>query len=365
MDRSPGIKGRRSIEEVAHNRAVQDAAEFHVDVENRVANLERRGGGVAVYEIKVFEDVNDVLVGDGRFWWPIPEDLGEAEIIQVEAGVSTASSGGTVQVQIAHQPGGTGGLSDILSTKISIEAGFKNSMDAAAQPAISGGVWAVNRGDWLRIDIDSAGSGAKGLAVMVALTPSPLGSVTLQGAKGDPGGVTAWRSDWATSTTYTTGDVVNVGGTTYVTIQSHTSEAASQPGVGGSWTTYWMVLAGGQQISTINFLIDGRDFLIDTGLKGYVHIPFACTIVEATLLADIPGNAVVDIWKDNYGNYPPTVADTITSAAPPTLTGAYKNTDTALVGWTTAIGAGDVLAINVNSCSVARKLTLALKVTRS
>lgn len=315
-------------------------------------------GGIALYEIKVVEDINVVTTGDGKFWWPIPDDLDAAQIIYVDAGVSVESSSGPVEIQIAHQVGGTGALTDICSTKPSIAVGDKN----ATPGVVSGGAWDVSNGDWLRIDVDASGVGAKGLAVMVGLTPSPLGSLAITGATGPPGGITTWTGVWNSSTTYTVGQAVSHNGTSYVAITGSTNV---EPGVTSGWQTYWMVLAGGQQISSINFVINGGGFTLLPGTVGYIPVYFSCTIVEATILADIAGSAIVDIWKDTYGNYPPTSADSITGSSPPTLSGAQKNTDTSLVGWTTTITAGDVLAFNVNSASTIRRLTISLKVLRS
>jgi len=114
--------------------------------------------------------------------------------------------------------------------------------------------------------------------------------------------------------------------------------------------------------SSINLVIDGGASVISTGLKGYLNVPFACTIKEVTLLADVSGSVVVDIWKDVYASYPPTVADSITASAKPTITAALKSQDSTLTGWTTTIAAGDVLGYNVNSVASIQKLTVSLKV---
>jgi len=104
---------------------------------------------------------------------------------------------------------------------------------------------------------------------------------------------------------------------------------------------------------------------ITTGVKLDLEIPFACTINRVTLLADASGSIVIDIWKDVYANFPPTVADTITASAKPTLTSAQKSQDSTLTGWTTAIVAGDTLRFNVDSVSTVKRVVLSLKVTRS
>ncbi len=118
-------------------------------------------------------------------------------------------------------------------------------------------------------------------------------------------------------------------------------------------------------VGTVTFIIDGGGATITTGVKGYLTIPFACTINEWTLLADQSGSVVVDIWKDTYANYPPLVADSITASAKPTITTATKGQSSTLTGWTTTIAAGDVLAFNVDSITTCQRVTLSLKVTRS
>lgn len=109
------------------------------------------------------------------------------------------------------------------------------------------------------------------------------------------------------------------------------------------------------------FVIDGGGAVITTGVKGYLEIPFGMTIERVTLMADVSGSIVIDIWKDTYANFPPTVADTITAAAKPTIAAAVKAQDATLTGWTTAVAAGDILAFNVDSVSTITKLTISIK----
>lgn len=52
-----------------------------------------------------------------------------------------------------------------------------------------------------------------------------------------------WKGAWATSTAYTIGDAVSNNGASYICTTNHTASASDQPGVGGSWTSYWDLLA--------------------------------------------------------------------------------------------------------------------------
>ena len=72
---------------------------------------------------------------------------------------------------------------------------------------------------------------------------------------------------------------------------------------------------------------------------------------------------MVDIWKDTYAAFPPTVGDSITAAAKPTITADDQSVDTTLTGWTTAITANDCLRFNVDSCATITRCTLILTVT--
>lgn len=118
-------------------------------------------------------------------------------------------------------------------------------------------------------------------------------------------------------------------------------------------------------VVAIAFVIDGGGSAIATGVKGDLLIPFGCIINEATTLADQSGSIVIDVWKDTYANFPPTVADTITASAKPTISSATKAQDSTLTGWSKVITAGDTLRFNVDSCTTITRATLTLKATRT
>lgn len=115
--------------------------------------------------------------------------------------------------------------------------------------------------------------------------------------------------------------------------------------------------------ASIVCVIDGGGAAITTGVKGDIRIPFACTILEWTLLADQTGSAVVEISKATLANWP--TVSVITASAKPTLSSARKNSSTTLTGWTTAVAAGDVLQIGVNSASTVQRVVLNLRVRRT
>jgi len=117
--------------------------------------------------------------------------------------------------------------------------------------------------------------------------------------------------------------------------------------------------------AAVVFVIDGGGVAITTGQKGHISLPFAGTIISATLLADRSGSIVIDIWKDTYASYPPDNADSITASAPPTITSTTKSTDTTLTGWTKTFAAGDIMAFNVDSVTTIQRVNLTLVVRRA
>lgn len=124
-------------------------------------------------------------------------------------------------------------------------------------------------------------------------------------------------------------------------------------------------LSGADQVAVrtipIEVVLGGAGAVITTGIKVDVQIPKAGTITKVTMLADQSGSLVVDIWKDSYANFPPTVADTITAAAKPTISAAVKSEDVTLTGWTVAVASGDILRFNVDSAATITRCTIILE----
>jgi hypothetical protein len=120
------------------------------------------------------------------------------------------------------------------------------------------------------------------------------------------------------------------------------------------------------ELSTQSFgvTVDGGSSAITTGVAGYVQVPYDCVIKSWTLLADQSGSIVFDLWKSDYATSPPTISNTITASAKPTLSSVQKNTDSILTGWTTAVAAGDVIGFNIDSAVTVTKVTLSIKVQK-
>lgn len=127
-------------------------------------------------------------------------------------------------------------------------------------------------------------------------------------------------------------------------------------------------VADNTRTSALGYTIDGGGAVITTGLAGMgLIVPYACTIVDWTLLADTSGAIKIDVWKDTYANFPPTDADSMTNGNEPQITASgVKAQDTDLANWTTtSVAAGDILYFNVDSCTSITKALLVFKVTKT
>jgi hypothetical protein len=101
---------------------------------------------------------------------------------------------------------------------------------------------------------------------------------------------------------------------------------------------------------------------LEAGMYAFVEVPFNCTVQSWSLFADQTGSAVIDVWKDSYGNFPPTIADSICGGAEPELSSAQKAVGTDLSAWTTtSLTSGDVLKVYLSSVSTVTYLALTLR----
>jgi hypothetical protein len=138
-------------------------------------------------------------------------------------------------------------------------------------------------------------------------------------------------------------------------------------GSGATWT-----LESNLKKGAIRAVFDGLKSstgvrqVLQAGTTVYgLSVPYSGTITAARILADQAGSLVVSVWKDTYGNYPPTSGDNIAASAPPTLSGAASSYDTTLTGWTTSVTAGDVFRISVSSASTVTWAEITLEITKT
>lgn len=187
----------------------------------------------------------------------------------------------------------------------------------------------------------------------VALTTDVTGALPL--ANGGTGNTSKGPAFDALSPLSSNGDILQFAGGANARLAVGTAYQRLRVNSGATaveWAT---------ETVTLTFTIDGGGSAITTGEKGHMEIPFAGTITGWTILGDQTGSIVVDVWKDTYAAFPPTVADTIAGTEKPTLSAAQKNQDLTLSTWTTAVTAGDILAFNVDSASTVTRVSISIR----
>ena len=128
-----------------------------------------RGLSQSVYGAKtcsiLVSDPNGAAIttGDGKAYIRIPAYLEGMNLVDVDASLSTESSSGAVTVQIRRKRSGSS--VDMLSTPITIDASETDSQTAATAWVINTSNDDISETDQIYVDIDGAGTGAKGLCV--------------------------------------------------------------------------------------------------------------------------------------------------------------------------------------------------------
>jgi hypothetical protein len=120
--------------------------------------------GKRVVQIKVIDDATALTTGDGKVIFCIPTELNGYNLVDADAFVTTVSSSGAPSIMIRNVTD----TADMLSTAITIDANETTSYTAATAPVIDGTKDDVVTGDLIAIDCDAAGTGAKGLGVILS-----------------------------------------------------------------------------------------------------------------------------------------------------------------------------------------------------
>lgn len=107
--------------------------------------------GERTIEIVVFDSGDTVTTGDGAAYAVIPSSLDGMNLVEVFAGVSTAGTTGTTDIQIHN----VSGAADMLSTKITIDSGEQTNQTAATPAVIDTANDDVSSWEQIRIDVDA------------------------------------------------------------------------------------------------------------------------------------------------------------------------------------------------------------------
>lgn len=122
----------------------------------------------------------------------------------------------------------------------------------------------------------------------------------------------------------------------------------------GDGSTAWASLAYGPKvIRRVNVVFGGSGMEIPDNDYRDVEFP-TCTIKEARILADQSGSISIELWKDSYANFAPTVADLIDTFS---ISSAIKSEET---GLSLSVAAGSIIRFIVTSCTTITQVTLAL-----
>lgn len=120
--------------------------------------------GVEVVGIMASDMSTAITTGDGKAGFMVPSKLNGWNLIRAHAGLLGAqSTSGLPTIQIRRVRSGT--PADMLSTKITIDANESTSHTAATAAVIDTANDDVATGDLIYVDVDVAGTGAKGLIV--------------------------------------------------------------------------------------------------------------------------------------------------------------------------------------------------------
>lgn len=119
-----------------------------------------------VMELRILPFDENLETGDELEYIFIPEELDGYIIESIHFGVDTASTSGTPEFQVYHERH----TADILSTTATIDANEKTSYDASTPPVVNSSYDDLETGDRLRVDVDTAGTGTKGLTIFIKVT---------------------------------------------------------------------------------------------------------------------------------------------------------------------------------------------------
>lgn len=203
-----------------------------------------------------------------------------------------------------------------------------------------------------------------GSSAMTQLAPSATSGVPVisQGASADPIYGTAVVAGGGTGVaSFTAYEVICAGTTTTGALQGATIGTAGRVLMDNGASALPTFQA---QTVGINFIIDGGGATIGTGIKGYLLVPFSCTISTWTLLADQSGSITVDVYNDAYSAYG-TNTSMVGAGTKPAIASATKN-QAAPASWTsTTIAAGSVIGFNVTAITTCQRVTIELTCSRT
>lgn len=123
--------------------------------------------GKKIVYSKALANDTTLTTGDGKVYITIPIELNGMNLILAHAAVYTTSSGAAPAISLERSTDFGSGWNDMLSTDITIDATEYSSYTAGTPPVINGSYDDVATGNWVRVNVDTAGTGTKGLDVIL------------------------------------------------------------------------------------------------------------------------------------------------------------------------------------------------------
>ena len=100
--------------------------------------------------------------------------------------------------------------------------------------------------------------------------------------------------------------------------------------------------------------------MVETGIVGFIEIPYDCNIETVRVVSDVVGSASIALYVRNYSQWGEAY-DTLISGSGIIITSSNKYSNFTLSGWTTGLFASDYLVIKVVSYSTFEQVTLSIK----
>ena len=143
------------------------------------------------------------------------------------------------------------------------------------------------------------------------------------------------------------------------------SGSSGTSGINGTNGTSGTSGVNGNSNGVLGLTIDGAGTAITTGIKGYLVVPFNCSIDSWYIVGNTTGSTVIDVWRASGYTIPTSAAQSIAGSEKPTLSSQQINKDLSLSTWTTSLSTGDVLGFNVDSSSTITRATLEIKILKT
>lgn len=127
-----------------------------------------------------------------------------------------------------------------------------------------------------------------------------------------------------------------------------------------------IVLSGTRREETVRVVLDGQGQVLLSGTEDYFYAPYTATVTGWTIFGDTAlGQAIVDVRRVAYADFPPDETDSMAGTEKVTLlSGTRLNRNLSLATWDPELSPGDVLAFHLVYCRNQSRVTVQLHLDR-